>query len=134
LLSKGLSEEKANEAISEMGSHGVIDDKRFVQNSIFSLVQDFRGKQFISKKFQELEIPKEFYEIYLEEISEETYQKKCAEYIEKKWGTNLQKLNPAKIFSCIKTLFSRGYEIETIRICLKQKGVDPEILEYLESL
>lgn len=134
LRSKKLPEKKIAETIQEMQENGVLDDRRFVKNSIFSYLQDFRGKLYIVQKFDEKEISKEFYTPFLEEISKEEFLEKCKEFVSKKWGKNLQKESAIKIFSCIKTLYSRGYELETIRSALRDFGINSEILENLDSL
>ena len=105
-----------------------------VKYFIYSGFENFYGEKYLIEKLKERHIDDNIIQSELENYNKEMWLEKCSNFIEKKFGKDLSNLKPTRIFSCVKTVYNRGYDLNTIQIVLKDKRVNSEILETLENI
>jgi SOS response regulatory protein OraA/RecX len=122
LISKGYSQEKVEEFITEATVKTLISDSRVIENSVdISLHSKKRGPLRIFNELLARGIPENQLVEKMEELPEDVLRENCKALIYKKIRTK----SPSKkdIFNCFQMLIQKGYEEEMIISVLREEKI-----------
>ncbi|NBU98175.1 MAG: hypothetical protein EBS19_08200 [Spirochaetia bacterium] len=122
LISKGYSEEKVEEFITEAIENTLINNSRVIENSVdLSLHSKKRGPLKILNELIARGIPENELIEKIDELPEDVIRENCKALIQKKIKTK----SPSKkdIFNCFQMLIQKGYEEEMIMSVFREEKI-----------
>lgn len=121
-ISKGYSLQEAELLVEECIQRGIINDKRFLENFVYSYQKKLYGRFYIEKKLLELGMEETQVLDFLDKIPNQTWLEICEDYARKIFTK--EKFSKKEIKNLIQKLFSRGFDEEIIFFICKKLNLN----------